>query len=390
MAIRQKVKFLISASFWGIVIGLVALYYTVRGTRTSLIVDVISESNVMDVRTPLKDLAILFQGQDIQKENANLRILGVRLVNEGEANILESYFDSKIPWGLRIEDGQLIEARVTGSNSQYLSENLHPKTTDKNDVTFDKVIFDKGKYIALELLVLHNKNVEPKVTAIGKIAGMDDIPVRSSFRERDQEGLASRAFKGPIAIQIARTLGYFFVGLSTVLVVGFSIAGLQSIPSRLRKRARRKRLRQLAREESPEKEKKRQVLLNIFVEEGTSRLKAMLRNVENDEAVAKALSERRFRQLPPDISSVPEAHIVSSVPDAHIVHEGGGVFYVEESPVEALLRAGLVERQGKAFKIVPEVRDLLSNLITQLSEESKQRNDVPSKDADDGSLKGHQ
>src|SRR5882724_9927306 len=134
MSIWPKAKFILSASFLSLVIGLVALYYTVRRTRTNLVVDVTSESNVMDVRTPLKDLSILFQGQDIQKENANLRILGVREVNEGEANILESHFDSKIPWGLHIEGGHLIEARVTESNSEYLSNTLHPRVTGNDEV----------------------------------------------------------------------------------------------------------------------------------------------------------------------------------------------------------------------------------------------------------------
>jgi hypothetical protein len=64
MAIWPKVKFILSASFLSLLIGLVALYYTVRRTRRNLVVDVTSESNVMDVRTPLKDLSILFQGQE--------------------------------------------------------------------------------------------------------------------------------------------------------------------------------------------------------------------------------------------------------------------------------------------------------------------------------------
>src|SRR5260370_21283770 len=256
MAVRQKIKFLISASFWGIVIGLVALYYTVRGTRTNRVVEVGSESNVTEVRTPFKDLAILFQGQDIQKENANLRILGVRLVNEGESNILENYFDSKIPWGLRIEGGRLIEARVTGSNSKYLSENLHPSIVEKDEVTFDNVILDKGKYIALELLVLHDKNVEPIVVPIGKIAGMDQIPVRNSFRERDQEGLRGRAFKGPIAVQIARTIGYFLIGLFLTAGIGFARYPMGRNPFWVKQRAQQKNHHWLIKERYARRKKK--------------------------------------------------------------------------------------------------------------------------------------
>src|SRR5260370_7338037 len=132
MSIWPKAKFILSASFLSLVIGLVALYYTVRRTRTNLVVDVTSESNVMDVRTPLKDLSILFQGQDIQKQNSNLRILGVRLVNDVDTNILQNFFDSRIPWGLRTDGGQLIQPRVTESTSQSLSDNLHPKVSDGN------------------------------------------------------------------------------------------------------------------------------------------------------------------------------------------------------------------------------------------------------------------
>src|SRR6266571_3559485 len=194
-SIWSKAKFILSASSLSLVIGLIALYYTVRRTRTNLVVDVTSELNVMDVRTPLKDLSILFQGQDIQKQNANLRILGVRLVNEGDTNILENFFDSRIPWGLMIDGGRLIEARVTGSNAQYLSDNLHPRVTGNNEVDFDKLIFDRGKYVALELLVLHDKNIEPQIRPQGKIAGMDSIPIRNSFQERDQEGFKAKVFK---------------------------------------------------------------------------------------------------------------------------------------------------------------------------------------------------
>src|SRR5260370_2798859 len=194
----------------------------------------------MDVRTPLKDLSILFQGQDIQKQNSNLRILGVRLVNDGDTNILENFFDSRIPWGLRIDGGRLIEARVTGSNSQYLSDNLHPKVADGDEVDFDKVIFDRGKYVALELLVLHDKNIEPHVRPVVNIAGMDAILIRNSFREQDQERFKANVFKGPIPVQILRTFPYSLIPLSLVIIIALTILGIESIATRIKKRSRRK------------------------------------------------------------------------------------------------------------------------------------------------------
>jgi hypothetical protein len=360
MSIWPVAKWLLSASFLSLIIGLIALYYTVRGSKTDLVVDVTSESNVMDVRTPLKDLAILFQGQDIQKENSNLRILAVRIVNEGESNILENYFDSRIPWGLQIIGGRLIEARITGSNSEYLAENLHPTMNEANTVVFNKVIFDKGKYVTLELLVLHSRNVEPRVKPVGKIAGMDDIPVRSSFRGGEQEGLVSRVFKGPISVQIARTIAYSLIGLGTVIAVGFSIAGLVSIPSRLKKRSRKKLVRSLAKETSTEKEKKRQVLLDIFVEGGIGSLKRMLKNVENEDALAKTLAGDKVLL---EVRTDSPADVAGQV-----IHEGNQRTYVvREDPITPLLRAGVLRQRDKSFDVDPEMRDLLSSLIIQLS-----------------------
>lgn len=357
MAMWPKIKFILSASFLSLIIGLIALYYTIRGTKISLVADVTAESNVMDVRTPLRDLAILFQGEDVQKENLNLKILSVRLVNEGEANILENYFDSRIPWGLRVDGGRLIEARITGSNSQYLSDSLHPRTANGAEVTFDKIIFDRGKYVALELLVLHNKGVEPQVKPFGKIAGMDNIPIRNSFRDRDQEGFSSKVFRGPIAVQIARTIAYFLIGLATAVAVGFSIFGISTIPAGIRKRSRLKRIGYLAKEEQAEKEKKRQALLHIFVEDGLPGLKRTRRMMESNDHMAKALPVWAESQLdlPPELRH-------------HITPDGEYVVVRSPSVFRYLEQSGLVKRNGSTVEVDPEARELASSLIEQLSE----------------------
>ncbi len=367
MSIWPKAKYLLSASFLSLIVALLTFYYEVQRTKTNLVVDVLSESNVMDVRTPLKDLSILFQGSDIQKENSNLRILEVHLVNEGDTNILENYFDSRIPWGLRIDGGRLIEARITGSNSQYLSGNLHPRMSGGNEVDFDKVIFDRGKYLALELLVLHDKNVEPQVRAVGKIAGMDTIPIRNSFRERDQEGFKTKVFRGPIPVQIVRTIAYFLIGLCTVIVVGLTIAGIGSIPSRIKKRSRKNWVRYLPREGSPEKEKKRQALLDIFVENGLPGLKRVQRTLNSEGSMAKAFGARRV--------SIEDAAEVGPHMIAQMHMTPDGKYFYVPSPLESLVEAGLVRRTDKTIEVDVEARDLLSNLIGQLSEFDEEDDD---------------
>jgi len=344
--------------------GLLGIYYTLRGGRTNLVVDVVTESNVLDVRTSVKDLAILFQGRDIQQDNANLKVLGIRLSNEGEVNILESYFDSRIPWGLDIDGGRVIEVRITGSNSPYLSENLHPRVVDNSKVILDKVIFDKGKYVGLELLVLHNKNVEPRVAAIGKVAGMDEIRVVNSFKERDQQGLLGWAFKGPPAVQIVRAISYFLVTIVAIIAIALSITGLYSIRSHFKKKSRRRRVQYLPKADSPEKEKQRQVLINLYVEEGLEGLRQLRDLLKDKQQLERAFAWRHHLRPP-------EAH-ASELPMHTLelqMYRGGPLL----SPLvrEGMLRVG---KQG-SVDVDAEVPKLLSGLLAELSESASEQVD---------------
>ncbi len=134
LAIMFKIirKYFVSASFISIALGFLGLYYTLRGTRTHLSMDIAAESNVLDVRHPISDLAIYFQGTDIDEEKANLKILTIRVINDGEASIREGDFDSRIPFGLEIGGGRIIRAQVTGSNSRYLTDNIHLRVEDQS------------------------------------------------------------------------------------------------------------------------------------------------------------------------------------------------------------------------------------------------------------------
>jgi hypothetical protein len=366
VAFWPKAKNLLSLSaLLTLIFGLLGIYYTLRGRRTNLVVDVAAESNVLDVRTSVRDLAVLFQGRDIQQDNANLKILQVRLSNEGEENILENYFDSRIPWGLQIEGGRVIEARITGSNSPYLSENLHPKLVDSNRVILDKVIFDKGKYVGLELLVLHNKNTEPQVTAVGKIAGMDEIRVTNSFKERDQQGLLHSVFNGSVAIQIIRAIAYFIITTVSVIVVAVCIAGLASIPSRFRKRSRRQRARYLAKADSPEKEKKRQVLVEIFVEDGLEELRRTRKLLTDRQRLERTLSVRAVMPVPAPGVTPAEMHRLEMM----AMTRGGERLF-------RLLRADLLRVSTGSVEVDAEVLPLLSGLIAELSESSWPKEDT--------------
>jgi hypothetical protein len=232
---------------------------------------------------------------------------------------------------------------------------------DSNRVIFDKVIFDKGKYITLELLVLHNKSIEPQVRVVGKIAGMDEIAVTDSFKGQEHQGLLSSVFKGPFAVQIARTIAYFFIGLLAIISVGLAIAGIVGAISSFKKRSRRRLVRYLAKADSTETEAQRQVLLEIFIENGVpglKRVRAILKDERSLKRVIRIWNDHaRLRTATPD--QPPEEAMEVMAMDQHRVYD---------STIAPLIREGLVRMDGDSVQVAPNVIELLSALIAQLSE----------------------
>jgi hypothetical protein len=368
---QRLVKYFVSASFLGLILGVLGLYYTLGSSRTNLVIDVAGESNVLDVRTSVKDLAVLFEGRDIQQDNSNLKILTVRLANQGQVNILETYFDSRTPWGLQIDGGRIIEARVTSSNSPYLGENLQPKISDANHVNFQKVIFDKGKSVTLELLVLHNKNIEPRVTAFGKVAGMDDIPVTNSFRDQEQQGFLKIAFEGPIAVQIARVISYFIVGLLAAIATGLAIAGCAGIVSNFKKKSRRRLVRFLPKEADPGREKRRQILLGMFIDGGLDELRRTRKILADKKLLRTMLSwagvpRGSSPEAPPDITAKLDN-------EAEIIHFHPALV----SHLEPLLAGGLLKINDESVLVDEPTVELLATLVTQLEGLSDEHDQMP-------------
>ena len=102
--------------------------------------EILRETDVLDVRTPVEDLQITFQNEDIQGENLNLRNYAMRVINNGEVNILQAQFDQDQAWGLEVVDGRVIEARPIEASSTYLNKKSNPQVVSENVVQFEHAI----------------------------------------------------------------------------------------------------------------------------------------------------------------------------------------------------------------------------------------------------------
>jgi hypothetical protein len=211
-----------------LLVGAIGLYFSMRHPASSLTVRILRESNVLDVHQPVKDLAILYRGQDIQGQSKNLRIITVSVANAGEVDIRQADYDLTQPWGLRIYDAEIVEApKIVDASTSYLREQVLPKSTPGGLIEFNKVILEHGKSFVVEFLVLHENDKLPRIETVGKITGIDEQIVVAAT-DVNEIGFWQRVFYGEMWVQIVRIL---VIAIGTVIFVIGTVAAIAGISS---------------------------------------------------------------------------------------------------------------------------------------------------------------
>jgi len=198
--------------------------------------EIVRETDVLDVRTPVEDLKITFQNEDIQGEKLNLRIYAMRVINNGEVDILQTQFDQDQAWGLQVIGGRVIEARPIEASSSYLNDKTNPRVLGENIVQFDQAIVEKGQFFAFNMLVVHAKDVTPEIFALGKIAGIDEIVVTRVPVAVEGPGFISDLFGGNWAVQLVRAI-LFLMGAAVILgLFAATVVTYSFLTTRIRRR----------------------------------------------------------------------------------------------------------------------------------------------------------
>lgn len=208
-----------------IIFGVTVGYQEFFGGEPNIFSEITSEINVFDINKPLKDLQINFQGENIQQKSLNLRIYRVKIKNVGATNITQNDFDQNDNWGIRVEGGRVIETRLLDSNSKYIESNVSPSVNNAL-VQFNKIIFDKGDYFNVELLVLHDKDIPPILYRTGKIAGIDENGSKISIAEYNQPFFET-LFYGNLFVNIIRFLFYFVFSIAVFIAFILIVVKLQ-------------------------------------------------------------------------------------------------------------------------------------------------------------------
>ena len=281
----RKRSFFRSSTFWLALITIASLalgvlsvllaYLALKEPEPGVTFETISVTNVLDLRRPLQDLNIVFRGQDVQEQDLNLRIVTVNVVNSGEVDILVSHYDHEDNWGMKFKNGEVIESRLVDASSEYLRSRVVPQRLGVDTIAFPKVIFEKGAFFAIEVLILHPKSESPFISSVGKIAGINRITVLTRPLAREDVGFVTKLFQGSALIQVVRTIVYLIGSLLAIVAAILSLVGITESFTKLNARRRRRRILQTRTIRQIDQDEIRTFLVDHYESSGIAQLKAL-------------------------------------------------------------------------------------------------------------------
>jgi hypothetical protein len=213
-----------------------------RDRRPQLLFETITDASVFDVREPV-DVQIIYDGIDIRKAQQSLRVIVVRVINEGLDDILKAHYDEAAPLGLRVGNGRLLRAEVSAASNAYLKQSLEAMKYSAETATFAPTIIESGEWFAIRVLILHQEGLRPSIEPIGKVAGVREVRRVDSGELPVKPSFLSEVFSGRLWVQVVRMPAYFAVVMIGFIALAFMI--FSPVTSIMDKREKRRRERHI-------------------------------------------------------------------------------------------------------------------------------------------------
>lgn len=163
----------------GFFAAMISVYkFILEQNKFDLTYEIITNSDVIEVKSAVSDLHISYSGVDLLKENKKLQVLQVRIKNTGNETILSNYYDENNPLGIEIINGGIIENPIIlNASNKYLKYDQKLFSFSDNKIIFSKIIIEPGESFDVKILLVANKGVTPKIKAIGRVAGINNIQI---------------------------------------------------------------------------------------------------------------------------------------------------------------------------------------------------------------------
>ena len=279
-------------SLWGVILavlfGSLTVSEFVRDRKPKLRFEVVSNTNVLDVREDLGKLEILYDGLDIKKSKQSLRVVVVRVVNPGETDILMGHYDERVPLGFTVSNGELLRVELLEASNQYLKSQLRVSLTDSLRGVFEPVILESKEFFIFKALILHAQGTPPTLSPQGKIAGIRTINLTEQLSNESEKSYLHLVFAGGVWVQAARLISYFF-GL--ILLLFAVISPVVFVSGKFTRRKRKKHVKHFRRVTDIELQDKDEFLFSAYEDNGPHYIHAMVQLLSDKTKLKEAIDE---------------------------------------------------------------------------------------------------
>jgi hypothetical protein len=358
--------FLLAVIFGGIAVY--TSFFQDKNPNLEFVIE--AETPVLDLNEDIKNLDILYKGINIKKQNKNLSVMSLNIINNSNVTILKGFYDDLSPVKIEIENADIVDKpQIIGSSNKYLGDNLNVELDSTGCIYLPKLIMEGQENYSISLLLLHENGTNTKIKALGKIAGQKDgIKVIQNYQASNETGFWQRLIQGNIWIHIVRFLGYLISLIVIVLAIVLPIALISETISENRKKKRVKNYKQKKQiENSPETDAVFELYLDNSLEllvrsqkllTNNSRLKVILRSIERRD-------KRKRNQSAHDVKASSE--VINT--DYTIRMENGDIrhrFNPTENATRELNRLEMVKFESNEVSINEKFHKELNDFISYL------------------------
>lgn len=224
----EKLRALGNSLFSSPVMGLIALVTLVGlfrpdlfyEKRPDLVVETTTNTDLLSVRAPLAKLKVSFGDRELNSSTQTIRLVTFRVRNAGNDAIKIGDFDPKVPLGVLVRGGELIEIPAVSTSNAYQKAIELITSRTPHGMTFGPMILDQGDFFTVGILVLANSGAPVTIEPTGKIAGITTIRQVDQTLPQDQN-LSTKVFSGGWQVQVGRLVSYFF--LAILSAVAFAV-----------------------------------------------------------------------------------------------------------------------------------------------------------------------
>lgn len=271
------------AVFFG---GLTLYNEFIRNPNPALAVQILSDTNVLDVKENIPELKIIYGDVDIKNLNQNLSVVVFRVENVGGAAILNTFYDEKAIPVLTLLTGKFVKVEQATATSAYLLNAAQPMLISQSAIALPRVILEPGESYTLKALLLHGPRSGLPFNATGKVAGVRDINIIGAAAATQKESFWLSVVSGSIPTQIARAPIYF---LGFILLILGTLGPIAFTYDRIQAMSRSRTVKQFKNHYKGEINSPELNVLEVYKENGLRPLVGIRELLGDDEKLKKSL-----------------------------------------------------------------------------------------------------